>query len=634
MRHFSAWPRRIPAQQSERPGSPVKPRRLPWAEPWWPVLIFCLGLAHAGAFALLTPPWQAPDEPGHMEYACLLGRLGRPPQVADRTPELQAEIIANLARNDFWTAVRQPPPAPLPPVFAADPFLAKSGRQVGDEPPLYYLLPAQICRLNWPLEARLRLVRLMGAVLFGFTGVVAVWAWRVHWVAAAQWTPLVVVLLPMPAFISGSANNDALALLTATAVFAAVLRIQRLGFTWPRAAGAVALLGLALVSKKTNAFLLPWTIMLAAVGAWRWLGHALSGRSLWSRPWTRLGLALALPAALLALLLLPSRAPAAWRERSQPMGQGQGLVNEDDRPVVARVVDQPLPSEGRIFQSVTGAVVAAAHGAPVQASVWVRSGDSRPQAGRLTVRDAAAYDEIHFMADDRWQWVAISHTVAMTTSYVKLAVTAVRTDPAQAGALLVDDAFLGRPGGDNWLRNAGFQRSARWGELMIVAPLEERWQEFAPRVFSPVAFSFEAVRRYALFTALLFPSFWGNFGWLQRPAPIGVYAVWAVLCLAAAAGLIRMGRGPRPAAVRPAIVASWALALFLLALQTLLPMVGRQWQPQGRYLFPALLPLVSLLVLGLDAWLQTDRYPRRFLVILTMFLLFDAYSLARASFLL
>lgn len=592
------------------------------------MLIFCVGLAHAGAFALLVPPWQAPDEPGHVEYACLLGRLGRTPQLADRSSVSQAPIIASLARNDFWTAVRQPKPASLPAVFAADPFLVKSGRQIGDEPPLYYLLPAQICRLNWPLEVRLRLVRLVGAAMFGLTGVVAVWAWRGHPALAAQGTPLVLVLLPMPAFISGSANNDALALLTATAVFAAGLRIQRLGLTWPRAAGAAALLALALASKKTNAFLLPWAAVLAAGAAWQAAGRRL--------PWphARLVLAAAALLTLTAALLTPSAAPATWRGRSQPLGQGRLVLADEGPRAVARVLDRPLPKEGRIFQSVTGVVVAAAHGAPVQGSVWVRSGDGRPQAGRLTVRDAAAYDETPFVADDRWRRVEVSHTVAMTTTYVKLAVTAGRMDPAQDGALLVDDAFLGRPGGDNWLRNAGFERVARWGELLIVAPLEARWQEFAPRVLAPAAFSTAAVDRYILYTALLFPGFWGNFGWLQRPAPVPVYALLALVCLAAAAGVVKLLRRPGSAPVTRAVVAAWLLALLLIAVQTLAPMVGRSWQPQGRYLFPALLPITGLLVLGLDAWLQVERHPRRWRGALAVLLLFDVYCLARASFLL
>ena len=64
---------------------------------------------------------------------------------------------------------------------------------------------------------------------------------------SAVWL-LLALLLPMPAFIAGSVNNDGLALLTATLVFAAVLRIQRLGWSWQRGLGLAALLALALAS--------------------------------------------------------------------------------------------------------------------------------------------------------------------------------------------------------------------------------------------------------------------------------------------------------------------------------------------------------------------------------------------------
>ena len=43
----------------------------------WLWIIFLIGTLHASCYALLVPPWQAPDEPSHMEYGCLMARLGR-----------------------------------------------------------------------------------------------------------------------------------------------------------------------------------------------------------------------------------------------------------------------------------------------------------------------------------------------------------------------------------------------------------------------------------------------------------------------------------------------------------------------------------------------------------------------------
>jgi hypothetical protein len=69
-------------------------------------------------------------------------------------------------------------------------------------------------------------------------------------------------------------------------------------------------------------------------------------------------------------------------------------------------------------------------------------------------------------------------------------------------------------------------------------------------------------------------------------------------------------RWRRDAALRP-ILAAWLLACALIAAQTFLPMVGHAWQPQGRYLFPALLPITGLLLAGADHWLHLAAHGRR-----------------------
>ncbi len=111
---------------------------------------------------------------------------------------------------------------------------------------------------------------------------------------------------------------------------------------------------------------------------------------------------------------------------------------------------------------------------------------------------------------------------------------------------------------------------------------------------------------YGLYSLLTFAGFWGNFGWLQRPLPVWVYAVLAAICLVAAAGVFRFFASLVSRAIRPSrgIIGVWLLAVALAAGQVFLPMLGRPWQPQGRYLFPALLPIAGLLLVGLDAWLN------------------------------
>jgi hypothetical protein len=624
----------------------------------WLLLVFLIGLAHAGAYALLVPPWQAPDEPGHYEAACLLGQAQRPLTGDDLSLPLQQEIIANLAQHDFWSRVRAPWPAPLPSSFAADPFLERSGRQIGDEPPLYYLLPALICRSALPIEARLRLIRLFGAVLFGFTGVVAAWGasgqgnkeTEKQRAAADLQTSggnssllvslfpyllaYFLVLLPMPAFIAGSANNDALAMLTATAVFAAVLRIQRLGWTWRRGLGLVLLVLLASISKKTNSFLLPWLALLGLAAGWQWLRRD---------GWSRVSVAkISLGAVVVAIvLLLPTNSPATWRTLGMPWVGRQrdtlGLLPPGAPDTSAAVMLDGHLRRG-VIQTLAGRSARALQGQTVYATIWVRSADDRPAAGRLTVRDAAGPSEVDFVAGSHWQSVAIRHTVALTTARVRVAVTLAVNGEAQPGGLLLAHAELfseaGADRAGNLLRNGDFRRSARLGELLVLAPLQDRVQRFAPRVQTGGGPAAAPVARYGLYSLLTFAGFWGNFGWLQRPLPLWIYATLGLGGLMAAAGVIRCLQRPHAGSCEGAraILLAWLLAIVVIAGQTFLPMFGRDWQPQGRYLFPALLPIAGLWLAGLETSLTLTAWPRRRTLLLAALVAFDLVCLLRAAF--
>jgi hypothetical protein len=117
------------------------------------------------------------------------------------------------------------------------------------------------------------------------------------------------------------------------------------------------------------------------------------------------------------------------------------------------------------------------------------------------------------------------------------------------------------------------------------------------RAFPPTV---TEVRRYL---AVLFSGFWGNFGHMEAPLAVWLYAALALGCGAAVVGLglrardLARGRGtlaPWQAAalVHLAVSAGWAF-LLTFARDALV-----QSYSQGRYLFPVLVPLAALLVLG------------------------------------
>lgn len=116
-----------------------------------------------------------------------------------------------------------------------------------------------------------------------------------------------------------------------------------------------------------------------------------------------------------------------------------------------------------------------------------------------------------------------------------------------------------------------------------------------------------------LFVAESFRSFWGQFGWMAAPLPGWAYTLLKLLTLAVVLGLAVLGwrwlRGRDFAALYPgttldlagfaALVATFLLTFALLAGYNLTFV-----QHQGRYLFPALVPIGLGAVLGLGEWLR------------------------------
>ena len=113
----------------------------------------------------------------------------------------------------------------------------------------------------------------------------------------------------------------------------------------------------------------------------------------------------------------------------------------------------------------------------------------------------------------------------------------------------------------------------------------------------------EMVRRLLL-TA--FRSFWAQFGWMGVTVDDRIYSALGVLVVVAVAGLVwgamlafaRPGRSD--AAVLVGSVGLWATFLFVVAATVVYNLT--YLQPQGRYLFPALMPIGYGLALGLATW--------------------------------
>ncbi|MBN1580639.1 MAG: hypothetical protein JXA89_08035 [Anaerolineae bacterium] len=80
----------------------------------WLVVLLGLTLVHGLIYAITIPPWQAPDETGHFEYAWLLARLGRIPTANDVSIDFERELLASLYEWHYGEFIDRPLPEDMP----------------------------------------------------------------------------------------------------------------------------------------------------------------------------------------------------------------------------------------------------------------------------------------------------------------------------------------------------------------------------------------------------------------------------------------------------------------------------------------------------------------------------------------
>jgi 4-amino-4-deoxy-L-arabinose transferase-like glycosyltransferase len=114
----------------------------------------------------------------------------------------------------------------------------------------------------------------------------------------------------------------------------------------------------------------------------------------------------------------------------------------------------------------------------------------------------------------------------------------------------------------------------------------------------------------------LHESFWARFGWMSVRAPSGLYAAYALLALAAVAGLTGSAVAARRRGATLGIpLAVWALPPLALGWTLSFALTAGLVAWQGRFLFPAVAAVALLLARGLAFWLErrpptADRRPQ------------------------
>jgi glucan phosphoethanolaminetransferase (alkaline phosphatase superfamily) len=119
-----------------------------------------------------------------------------------------------------------------------------------------------------------------------------------------------------------------------------------------------------------------------------------------------------------------------------------------------------------------------------------------------------------------------------------------------------------------------------------------------------------------------FQSFWGQFGWMAVPLPPRIYQILLLVSALLVAGFVVW-------LVRQRRSRSSGFPVFdstsLLVLSAVLTCTAFVWynltfvQHQGRYLFPALIPLATAAALGLDTLATLLPRPLRILAVVALF---------------
>jgi 4-amino-4-deoxy-L-arabinose transferase-like glycosyltransferase len=253
-------------------------RRLIW-------LLLLVTLVKGVVWSIIVPPWRAPDEDTHFEYAQIIERFAiLHPDPGSWKPE-ELAILLDIAqirprafdinrladprlRERLLEQVRRlDDPAIKYHYVYDDGYLFSIMRNfINDHPPLYYWLAGAI---QASLEDKSILVRILfNRWLSVFLGVITVaLAYRVgreiwHDDAWACFLATLVSFQPMMTFITAVVGDGALGIAMLSACTLLMLRVIRFGWTVRRACTLAILLGLGLLARTSLIIIIPLLMLI------------------------------------------------------------------------------------------------------------------------------------------------------------------------------------------------------------------------------------------------------------------------------------------------------------------------------------------------------------------------------------
>ncbi len=205
--------------------------------------LILLGYLLAGAlYAIVTPAWQAPDEPAHYNYIRQIAEAGCCPRI--ESGDWQSDYLSQLTSSKF----------------APERLDQLDTIQYEDhQPPLYYLPASVVYKLSAGDLFALRLFSVaLGAGVVGLSYGISRLVFPEK-PQVALGVMALVAFLPQHLGMMAAVNNDALAELLVGVALLWILRYLRSDSVPPWQLGLIA--GFALLSKLTIYFLLPITAL-------------------------------------------------------------------------------------------------------------------------------------------------------------------------------------------------------------------------------------------------------------------------------------------------------------------------------------------------------------------------------------
>lgn len=310
-------------------------RRLPRAA----LICALVAFLNAACWSIVTPPFQATDEPTQFAYTQYLAEHGQLPPTSHEggySPEEQV-VLAGLEQPAILWHTENHTISTAAEQERLDNALNEHPSRVGEgsggsaaDPPLYYtleLIPYALGSGGTLLD-QLELMRLLSAVFAGLTALFAFlfareslpkvpWAWTVGGLGVA--------LAPLLGFASSSVNPDSLLFAISAAIFYSLARGFRRGLTRRLAIAVGLLMAAGLLTKPNFIGLIPGIVLALVVFTVR------TARVDRRQALLNLGIALAIgasPAGLYVLFNLASGHPALGTA-SENLAVGGGSLSDD-----------------------------------------------------------------------------------------------------------------------------------------------------------------------------------------------------------------------------------------------------------------------------------------------------------------